>query len=68
MTHNLTFDSCMKSCISVNITDDNLAEGVEYFNVYLQESSSLPDWISVSSNISSVIILDNDGKNKAINV
>lgn len=57
----LTFQSNVLMCTNVNITNDNVVEDMEVFQVIL--SSSDPDVIIGTNGTASITILDNDGTN-----
>ena len=55
-----------RACVTVDITDDTVAENLETFSAMLVGSSNSPDRLTITPSSTSVDILDNDGESGQI--
>ena len=51
-----------RACVTVDITDDTVAENLETFSAMLVISSNSPDRLTITPSVTVVAILDNDGE------
>ena len=60
-SHSVIFEPrCARHCVYFNITDDNIVEEREYFNVSLGRTPNLDDRVQLRRTSTTIFINDND--------